>query len=175
MSVVNYKISHIKFLNNPKKSKRKAFYLVIVVLITLTILSIVAMMSLETANTLSNLPVIGSIEGNWKFEDISVKRQDYMLNCKVITPMINKSIEKNNITIEKMVISDLAIKITAIESNVHLDAFYQYQLMDNYGNVLNRLSKIGYDREGTREVEITFEPLHNNPQYFVISVLDKEV
>lgn len=118
---------------------------------------------------------IGAVEGNWIFENIDVKKQADMLNGKLITPMIKKSLsEKSSITMEKIFISDSTIKLHVIESNIPRDTFYRYQLIDNYGNVLEPMggSGGGHGENGIANMEYTFIPWNNNPQYFVVKVLD---
>ncbi|MBZ9625785.1 DUF4179 domain-containing protein [Clostridium sp. FP2] len=119
---------------------------------------------------------IGNTQGNWKFKDITVKKQDHLLNSKDITVMITKSVGKGSITIEKLIISDSTIKVNAVESNLPRGTFYQYEVIDNYGNILETISGNGYGiGEGIQKTEFTFEPLNNKPKYFIIKVVGSEV
>ncbi|WP_193708470.1 DUF4179 domain-containing protein [Alkalibaculum sporogenes] len=117
---------------------------------------------------------IGNKKGSWEFKDIPVKNQDHILNSKIITPMVTKPLRGGSITIEEILISDSSIELNVTESNT--PEGYDYQVIDNYGNVLRPLSGSGYG-EGEGDImknEFTFEPLHNNPQHFVIKVLAPE-
>lgn len=118
---------------------------------------------------------IGTVEGNWAFEDIEVKRQANMLNGKLITPMITKTLsEGKSIAIEKIFISDSTIKLHVIESNMPRGTSYSYQLVDNYGNVLQPMGGSGGGTNNISNMEYTYIPLNNNPQYFVVNVLDNK-
>ncbi|MCY6958516.1 DUF4179 domain-containing protein [Clostridium brassicae] len=119
---------------------------------------------------------IGTIEGNWKFENIEVKNQANMLNGKLITPMLTKSLSGGkSITIEKIFMSDSTIKLHAIETNIPKGTFYDYQLIDNYGNVLEPTGGSGHEENGIDNKEYTFIPWNNNPQQFVVKVLEDKI
>lgn len=117
---------------------------------------------------------VGSTEGSWKFENIKVKEQSAMLNSKILTPMISKSLTSGNITIGKVVISESTIKLHVIESNFPSNVHYDYQLVDNYGNVIEPMGGSGYGENNIMNKEFTYIPLNNNPKYFIVKVLDSK-
>jgi len=125
-------------------------------------------------NLTFSLCKVGSTEGNWKFENIKVKEQSDMLNTKILTPMISKSLTSGNITIGKIVISESTIKLHVIESNLPSNVHYDYQLIDNYGNVIEPMGGSGYGENNIMNKEFTYIPLNNNPQYFIVKVLDSK-
>lgn len=117
---------------------------------------------------------VGSTEGSWKFENIKVKERSDMLNTKILTPMISKSLTSGNITIGKIVISESTIKLHVIESNLPSNVHYNYQLVDNYGNVIEPMGGSGYGENNIMNKEFTYIPLNNNPKYFIVKVLDSK-
>ena len=115
---------------------------------------------------------IGNTKGSWGFKDIPVKKQTSLVNSKVITPMVTKPIAEGSITIEKILISDTTIKLNIIEKSFPRDRFYSYQVIDNYGNVLEPLGGSGLGEGSIINQQYTFVPLNNNPEHFVIKVSD---
>jgi hypothetical protein len=115
---------------------------------------------------------IGNTKGSWEFKDIPVKKQTSLVNSKVITPMVTKPIAEGSITIEKILVSDTTIKLNIIEKNFPRGRFYSYQVIDNYGNVLEPLGGSGSGEGSIMNQEYTFVPLNNSPENFVIKVSD---
>jgi hypothetical protein len=99
-------------------------------------------------------------------------KQDALLNTKIVTPMVTQNLEKGSITIEKVIVSKSIVKINAIETNLPRESFYQYQVVDIYGNVLKPISGSGYGSNGIQKTEFAFESLNNNPRYFIITALN---
>lgn len=117
---------------------------------------------------------IGTARGHWVFEDITVINQSQNLNFTVITPMITKPLRGGSITIEKFQVSESTIKLEVIESHKPKGTVYDYQVLDNYGNVLEPLSGRGQGEDGLMKMEFTYEPLYNNPEHFIVRILAPE-
>ena len=117
---------------------------------------------------------IGTVEGKWEFKNIEVKSTANKLNAKVITPMITKPLGDGSITIDKIYISDSTIKVYITRCNIPGNK-YTYQLSDNYGKVLVSMGWSGGGYDNIENMECTFIPSKNKPEYLVLRLLENKI